>query len=133
MRDNRSPQILTNLDFDKDHVSPVAVIIDCLDDIENPGGEPRVVDEDDHQVVHVVHLVMIFMIRILMMVMMVMVMILMLMMVMLTKVMLTMVWNMMMRESLVRGGCNCNARAASLGDPQVSPDVPTLEYQCHPC
>ena len=54
-------------------------------------------------------------------------------MVMLNKVMLTMVWNMMMRESLVRGGCNCNARAASLGDPQVSPDVPTLEYQCHPC
>ena len=51
----------------------------------------------------------------------------------LTKVMLTMVWNMMMWESLVRGGCNCNARAASLGDPQVSPDVPTLEYQCHPC
>ena len=56
------------------------------------------------------------------------VMMVMLTMVMLTKVMLTMVWNMMMRESLVRGGCNCNARAASLGDPQVSPDVPTLEF-----
>ena len=59
MRDNRSPQILTNLDFDKDHVSPVTVIIDRLHDIENPRGEPRVVDEDDHQVVHVVHLVII--------------------------------------------------------------------------
>ena len=62
-----------------------------------------------------------------------MLMMVMLMMVMLMMVMLTMVWNMMMTRSLLRGGCNCNARAASLGDPQVSPDVPTLEYQCHLC
>ena len=88
MRDNRSPQILTNLDFDKDHVSPVAVMIDRLHDVENPGGEPRVVDEDDHQVVHVVHLVMILVIRMLMMVMVMMVM-MMLMIMMIVMVLMT--------------------------------------------
>ena len=69
MRDNRSSHFWTNLDFDKDHVSPVTVIIDRLHDIENPRGEPRVVDEDDHQVVHVVHLVIILMIVMVMVVM----------------------------------------------------------------
>ena len=81
---------MTNLDFDKDHVSPVTVIIDRLHDVENPGGEPRVVDEDDHQVVHVVHLVMILMIMMLMIMMLMMLMILMVMMVMLMLVMMLM-------------------------------------------